>query len=129
MLFLDQLHFFVSADGYPKEEIVYKWKRSSVEIGDIRSWRLYQFSFIGLRNTTEVVSTVSGTVSAFSYILNTRIFFLLLLKCVADLFANTRLIEWLRRDPPRPHMIVKRFGCTAIHNKALYKSIILSFIH
>uniref|UniRef100_A0A673HYJ4 Gamma-aminobutyric acid receptor subunit gamma-2-like n=1 Tax=Sinocyclocheilus rhinocerous TaxID=307959 RepID=A0A673HYJ4_9TELE len=47
-------------DGYPKEEIVYKWKRSSVEVGDIRSWRLYQFSFVGLRNTTEVVRTVSG---------------------------------------------------------------------
>ncbi|KTF77446.1 hypothetical protein cypCar_00021857 [Cyprinus carpio] len=47
-------------NGYPKEEIVYKWKRSSVEVGDIRSWRLYQFSFVGLRNTTEVVRTVSG---------------------------------------------------------------------
>lgn len=49
-----------SSDGYPKEEIVYKWKRSSVEVGDIRSWRLYQFSFVGLRNTSEVVRTVSG---------------------------------------------------------------------
>ncbi len=26
------------------------------------------------------------------------------------------------------YMIVKRFGCTAIHNKALYKCIIHSFI-
>ncbi len=26
-------------------------------------------------------------------------------------------------------MILKRFGCTAIHNKALYKYIIHSFIH
>ena len=32
------------ADGYPREEIVYQWKRSSVEVGDTRSWRLYQFS-------------------------------------------------------------------------------------
>ncbi|KAF3841095.1 hypothetical protein F7725_006957 [Dissostichus mawsoni] len=46
--------------GYPREEIVYKWKRSSVEVGDIRSWRLYQFSFVGLRNTSEIVRTVSG---------------------------------------------------------------------
>ncbi len=31
---------------------------------------------------------------------------------------------WLRRDPPPPpHMIVKCFGCTTIHNKALYKCI------
>ncbi|XP_066501902.1 gamma-aminobutyric acid receptor subunit gamma-2 isoform X3 [Hoplias malabaricus] len=49
-----------SSYGYPKEEIVYRWKRSSVEVGDIRSWRLYQFSFVGLRNSTEVVRTVSG---------------------------------------------------------------------
>ncbi|TWW75141.1 Gamma-aminobutyric acid receptor subunit gamma-2 GABA(A) receptor subunit gamma-2 [Takifugu flavidus] len=49
-----------SSYGYPREEIVYKWKRSSVEVGDIRSWRLYQFSFVGLRNTSEVVRTVSG---------------------------------------------------------------------
>ncbi len=27
-----------------------------------------------------------------------------------------------------PHMIVKRFGCTTIHNKALYKCLIHSFI-
>ncbi|KAJ8266821.1 hypothetical protein GJAV_G00135060 [Gymnothorax javanicus] len=49
-----------SSYGYPKEEIIYKWKRSSVEVGDIRSWRLYQFSFVGLRNTSEIVKTVSG---------------------------------------------------------------------
>ncbi|XP_031791330.1 gamma-aminobutyric acid receptor subunit gamma-2 isoform X2 [Piliocolobus tephrosceles] len=48
------------SDGYPREEIVYQWKRSSVEVGDTRSWRLYQFSFVGLRNTTEVVKTTSG---------------------------------------------------------------------
>ncbi len=33
---------------------------------------------------------------------------------------------WLKRDPL---MIVKRFGCTTIHNKALYKCFIHSFIH
>ncbi len=36
-------------------------------------------------------------------------------------------------EEKRPHMIVKRFGCTAIHNKVLYKclfhSFIQSFIH
>ncbi len=31
-------------------------------------------------------------------------------------------------ERPPPHMIVKRFGCTTIHNKALYKCIIHSFI-
>ncbi|KAK1161185.1 gamma-aminobutyric acid receptor subunit gamma-2 [Acipenser oxyrinchus oxyrinchus] len=52
-----------SSYGYPREEIIYQWKRSSVEIGDTRSWRLYQFSFVGLRNTTEVVKTTSGKVN------------------------------------------------------------------
>ncbi|XP_048344448.1 gamma-aminobutyric acid receptor subunit gamma-2 isoform X2 [Sphaerodactylus townsendi] len=49
-----------SSYGYPKEEIIYQWKRSSVEVGDTRSWRLYQFSFVGLRNATNVVGTTSG---------------------------------------------------------------------
>ncbi len=31
--------------------------------------------------------------------------------------------------PPPPRMIVKRFGCTTIHNKELYKCLIHSFIH
>ncbi len=38
---------------------------------------------------------------------------------------------WLMRDPPpthtHTHMLVKRCGCTAIHNKALYKCFIHSF--
>ncbi len=34
---------------------------------------------------------------------------------------------WGETFPP-PHMIVKCFGCTATHNKALYKCIIHSFI-
>ncbi len=31
-------------------------------------------------------------------------------------------------ERPPPHMTVKRFGCTTIHNKALYKCLIHSFI-
>ncbi len=34
---------------------------------------------------------------------------------------------WGETHPP--HMFVKRFGCTTIQNKALYKCIIHSFIH
>ena len=47
-------------DGYPKNEIMYRWQRSSVEVADQRYWRLYQFAFVGLRNTTEVAHTQSG---------------------------------------------------------------------
>ncbi len=43
-----------------------------------------------------------------------------------------RIIQVLHTDGgwgETPHIIVKRFGCTTIHNKALYKCIIHSFIH
>lgn len=47
-------------DGYPKNEIQYRWQRRSVEVADQRYWRLYQFAFVGLRNTTDVAHTQSG---------------------------------------------------------------------
>ena len=47
-------------DGYPKNEIEYKWKKPSVEVADPKYWRLYQFAFVGLRNTTEISHTISG---------------------------------------------------------------------
>lgn len=48
------------SDGYPKEEMVYRWRKNSVEAADQKSWRLYQFDFMGLRNTTEIVTTSAG---------------------------------------------------------------------
>lgn len=47
-------------DGYPKNEIEYKWKKPSVEVADPKYWRLYQFAFVGLRNSTEICHTISG---------------------------------------------------------------------
>lgn len=47
-------------DGYPRDEIVYKWKRNSVETSDQKYWRLYQFDFMGLRNTTDLLTTTAG---------------------------------------------------------------------
>uniref|UniRef100_A0A8D0HLE1 Gamma-aminobutyric acid type A receptor subunit gamma1 n=1 Tax=Sphenodon punctatus TaxID=8508 RepID=A0A8D0HLE1_SPHPU len=49
-----------SSYGYPNNEIEYKWKKTSVEVADPKYWRLYQFAFVGLRNTTEVSHTQSG---------------------------------------------------------------------
>ncbi|XP_060634455.2 gamma-aminobutyric acid receptor subunit gamma-1 isoform X1 [Anolis sagrei] len=49
-----------SSYGYPRNEIVYKWKKSSVEVADPKYWRLYQFAFVGLRNTTDISHTQSG---------------------------------------------------------------------
>jgi len=51
-------------DGYPRDEIVYKWKRNSVETSDQKYWRLYQFDFMGLRNTTDVLTTTAGKENA-----------------------------------------------------------------
>ncbi|XP_051783160.1 gamma-aminobutyric acid receptor subunit gamma-3 [Erpetoichthys calabaricus] len=48
------------SDGYPRDEMVYQWRKNSVEAADQKSWRLYQFDFMGLRNTTEVVKTSAG---------------------------------------------------------------------
>ncbi|TEA42172.1 hypothetical protein DBR06_SOUSAS6810087, partial [Sousa chinensis] len=48
------------SNGYPKNEIEYKWKKPSVEVADPKYWRLYQFAFVGLRNTTEISHTISG---------------------------------------------------------------------
>lgn len=52
----------VSVDGYPKNEIMYRWQRRAVEVADQRYWRLYQFAFVGLRNTSDVAHTQSGEV-------------------------------------------------------------------
>lgn len=50
----------VSVDGYPKNEIMYRWQRRAVEVADQRYWRLYQFAFVGLRNSSDVAHTQSG---------------------------------------------------------------------
>lgn len=56
--FIEVLALF--PDGYPREEIVYRWRRYSIEVSDQRTWRLYQFDFTGLRNTSEVLRTGAG---------------------------------------------------------------------
>lgn len=47
-------------DTRETRSIVYKWKRTSVETSDQKYWRLYQFDFMGLRNTTDVLTTTAG---------------------------------------------------------------------
>ncbi|CAL8255676.1 unnamed protein product [Merluccius merluccius] len=48
------------SDGYPQDEMIYKWRRNSVEASDQKSWRLYQFDFRGLRNTSDILKTSAG---------------------------------------------------------------------
>lgn len=52
----------VIADGYPRDEMIYKWRKNSVEAADQKSWRLYQFDFMGLRNTTDIIKTTAGRI-------------------------------------------------------------------
>lgn len=40
--------------------MIYRWRKNSVEAADQKSWRLYQFDFMGLRNTSEIVQTSAG---------------------------------------------------------------------
>ncbi|CAL8393882.1 unnamed protein product [Boreogadus saida] len=49
-----------SSYGYPRDEMIYKWRRNSVEASDPKSWRLYQFDFRGLRNTSDILKTSTG---------------------------------------------------------------------
>ncbi|PWA14372.1 hypothetical protein CCH79_00011117 [Gambusia affinis] len=49
-----------SSYGYSQDEMIYKWRKNSVEAADQKSWRLYQFDFMGLRNTTGVIKTMAG---------------------------------------------------------------------
>ncbi|XP_067993738.1 gamma-aminobutyric acid receptor subunit gamma-1 isoform X2 [Melanerpes formicivorus] len=59
-----------SSYGYPRNEIEYKWKKTSVEVADPKYWRLYQFAFVGLRNTTEISHTLSVVLSWVSFWIN-----------------------------------------------------------
>ncbi|XP_072424542.1 gamma-aminobutyric acid receptor subunit gamma-1 isoform X2 [Chiloscyllium punctatum] len=59
-----------SSYGYPKNEIVYRWKKDPVEIAHQKHWRLYQFAFDGFRNTTDVMHTQSVVLSWVSFWIN-----------------------------------------------------------
>nr|8BHG_B Chain B, Gamma-aminobutyric acid receptor subunit gamma-2 [Homo sapiens] len=104
-----------SSYGYPREEIVYQWKRSSVEVGDTRSWRLYQFSFVGLRNTTEVVKTTSGdyVVMSVYFDLSRRIGYFVIqtyLPCIMTVILS-QVSFWLNRESVAARTV---FGVTTV---------------
>uniref|UniRef100_A0A8C6BKD7 Gamma-aminobutyric acid receptor subunit epsilon n=1 Tax=Monodon monoceros TaxID=40151 RepID=A0A8C6BKD7_MONMO len=49
-----------SSFSYPENEIIYKWENFKLEINESNSWKLFQFDFIGVSNTTETITTVAG---------------------------------------------------------------------
>ncbi|XP_075708701.1 gamma-aminobutyric acid receptor subunit gamma-3 isoform X3 [Rhinoderma darwinii] len=60
-------YFCLLTDGYPKDEMIYRWRKNSVETSNQKSWRLYQFDFMGLRNTSEIVQTSAVVLSWVSF--------------------------------------------------------------
>ncbi|XP_045851521.1 gamma-aminobutyric acid receptor subunit epsilon isoform X2 [Meles meles] len=49
-----------SSFSYPESEMIYKWEDFKLEINEKNSWKLFQFDFIGVTNTTETISTPAG---------------------------------------------------------------------
>lgn len=125
-LFLPSFFLFFNlvlcrSDGYPREEIVYKWKRSSVEVGDIRSWRLYQFSFVGLRNTSEVVRTVSGKETRL--VCFPLLLLLLLIKPLKKVSWNLKPVRF-----PTLTGVLDSFPFLSVHPRSLCYTVMLVLI-
>ncbi|XP_032701173.1 gamma-aminobutyric acid receptor subunit epsilon isoform X2 [Lontra canadensis] len=45
---------------YPESELIYKWEDFKLKINEKNSWKLFQFDFTGVTNTTETISTPAG---------------------------------------------------------------------
>lgn len=41
--------------------MIYQWEDFKLEINEKNSWKLFQFDFTGVTNTTETISTPAGT--------------------------------------------------------------------
>lgn len=90
-------------DGYPRDEIIYKWNRNSVATSDQKYWRLYQFDFMGLRNTTDMLTTTAGGKCIF------RVGRVALRRCLVDVHlklwlgggqrSHRLLNSWTSRSP------------------------------
>ncbi|XP_029852605.1 gamma-aminobutyric acid receptor subunit gamma-4 [Aquila chrysaetos chrysaetos] len=91
-----------SSYGYPRDEIVYRWRRYSIEVSDQRTWRLYQFDFTGLRNTSEVLRTGAGEymVMTVSFDLSRRMGYFAIqtyIPCILTVVLSW-VSFWIKRD-------------------------------
>ncbi|NXU75876.1 GBRG4 protein, partial [Oreotrochilus melanogaster] len=91
-----------SSYGYPREEIVYRWRRYSIEVSDQRTWRLYQFDFTGLRNTSEILRTGAGEymVMTVSFDLSRRMGYFAIqtyIPCILTVVLSW-VSFWIKRD-------------------------------
>ncbi|XP_059833339.1 gamma-aminobutyric acid receptor subunit gamma-4-like isoform X1 [Hypanus sabinus] len=91
-----------SSYGYPKDEITYRWRKYSIEVADQRSWRLYQFDFVGLRNTSEILKTTAGdyTVMTVYFDLSRRMGYFAIqtyIPCILTVVLSW-VSFWIKRD-------------------------------
>uniref|UniRef100_A0A674I8U6 Gamma-aminobutyric acid type A receptor subunit epsilon n=1 Tax=Terrapene triunguis TaxID=2587831 RepID=A0A674I8U6_9SAUR len=91
-----------SSYGYPRDEIIYRWRRYSIEVSDQRTWRLYQFDFTGLRNTSEVLRTGAGDymVMTVSFDLSRRMGYFAIqtyIPCILTVVLSW-VSFWIKRD-------------------------------
>ncbi|XP_077164289.1 gamma-aminobutyric acid receptor subunit gamma-4 isoform X1 [Paroedura picta] len=91
-----------SSYGYPRDEIIYRWRRYSIEVSDQRTWRLYQFDFTGLRNTSEVLRTGAGEymVMTVSFDLSRRMGYFAIqtyIPCILTVVLSW-VSFWIKRD-------------------------------
>uniref|UniRef100_A0A8D0SYQ5 Gamma-aminobutyric acid receptor subunit epsilon n=3 Tax=Sus scrofa TaxID=9823 RepID=A0A8D0SYQ5_PIG len=49
-----------SSFSYPVSDIIYKWDNFTLEINENNSWKLFQFDFTGVSNSTETIATLAG---------------------------------------------------------------------
>uniref|UniRef100_A0AC11EGC1 Gamma-aminobutyric acid type A receptor subunit epsilon n=1 Tax=Ovis aries TaxID=9940 RepID=A0AC11EGC1_SHEEP len=46
--------------SYPENDLIYEWENFTLKINESNSWKLFQFDFTGVSNTTETVTTLAG---------------------------------------------------------------------
>uniref|UniRef100_A0A8C2HYN5 Gamma-aminobutyric acid type A receptor gamma3 subunit n=1 Tax=Cyprinus carpio TaxID=7962 RepID=A0A8C2HYN5_CYPCA len=102
-----------SSYGYPRDEMIYKWRKNSVQAADQKSWRLYQFDFMGLRNTTDIIKTTGNYYYHYYFLYfilqnNSKITILSFMN-VDGVVAFSLLLFW-----QKPVFNLISFGCAGI---------------
>ncbi|XP_026015970.1 gamma-aminobutyric acid receptor subunit gamma-3 isoform X1 [Astatotilapia calliptera] len=109
-----------SSYGYPQDEMIYKWRKNSVEAADQKSWRLYQFDFMGLRNTTDVIKTTAGdyVVMTVYFDLSRRMGYFTIqtyIPCILTVVLSW-VSFWIKKDatPARTALVLWNIFCEGI---------------
>ncbi|XP_057575406.1 gamma-aminobutyric acid receptor subunit epsilon [Hippopotamus amphibius kiboko] len=84
-----------SSFSYPEGEIIYKWDNFTLEINESNAWKLFQFDFTGVSNTTETITTLAGDFIVLTLFFNVsrRFGFLVFQNYVPS--SVTTMISWI----------------------------------